>query len=397
MARKLTAPQVRALRSGYVHPRGIISPSFEVRTVEVLVGREFADWDHRTGVITDAGRAHFESLRPGTGATATHADNADVAAAVAVLTAAGFTPAHLVGDDVDDPQNRQASGFLVSPRCDTEVRVHTMTDGEWRTGDRTITNRYADALTAAGWDVRQGMVCLFAVRPAADTAQAEAQRAELQRMVDEEAARRPAQGPQDAPQAPADSQEVPSTPNTPAAPQEGPQERRTIGRWESDGGTYWVELYRDAHGYGYDGKGCGGFIGNVTEAEALRFIEPKTVGGAAYFHPGKRPMKRTITPQVAANSDEAAAALLTAEDVAEAVARALRWVGYGAARRRAEAQPASVVLAEDFKRARRVMRRVMKNGAAPVANDALNQYTAAHRVLLAARRIEAEAAAPATV
>lgn len=72
-------------------------------------------------------------------------------------------------------------------------------------------------------------------------------------------------------------------------------DRVIIGRWESDGGKYWVELYRDAYGYGYDGKGCGGFIGKVTEPEAVEFIASKTVGGAAHFHPGKRPMRRTVT------------------------------------------------------------------------------------------------------
>lgn len=74
-------------------------------------------------------------------------------------------------------------------------------------------------------------------------------------------------------------------------------ERTIIGRWESDGGKYWVELYRDAYGYGYDGKGCGGFIGKpeaVTEAQAVEFIASKTVGGAAHFHSGKRPMRRTV-------------------------------------------------------------------------------------------------------
>lgn len=82
----------------------------------------------------------------------------------------------------------------------------------------------------------------------------------------------------------------------PSAPQTAPEEGRTlVGRWESDGGKYWVELYRDQWGYGYDGKGCGGYLGKITEAEALRWIEERTAGGAAFFHPGKRPMSR-VTP-----------------------------------------------------------------------------------------------------
>jgi hypothetical protein len=63
MARKISAPQLRALQNGAAHPRGIISPSeFQTRTVECLVGLGFADWDHRTGVVTDAGRAYLATL-----------------------------------------------------------------------------------------------------------------------------------------------------------------------------------------------------------------------------------------------------------------------------------------------------------------------------------------------
>jgi len=74
-------------------------------------------------------------------------------------------------------------------------------------------------------------------------------------------------------------------------------ERRTIAQWESDSGKHSVTLYSDAWGYGYDGTGCGGFLGKyseMTEEQALAWVEPKTAGGAAFFHPGKRPMRRVI-------------------------------------------------------------------------------------------------------
>ena len=74
-------------------------------------------------------------------------------------------------------------------------------------------------------------------------------------------------------------------------------QRAVIGRWESDSGKYWVELYSDQWGYGYDGKGCGGFLGKhdtLTEAQAVDRIERDTAGGAGVYHPGKRPMRRTV-------------------------------------------------------------------------------------------------------
>lgn len=83
----------------------------------------------------------------------------------------------------------------------------------------------------------------------------------------------------------------PTTRHTPAPT----QERTMIGRWESEGGRYWVELYRDQNGYSYDGKGCGGSLGNgvTDDAAAVSWIEQRTAGSAGHFHPGKRPMQRT--------------------------------------------------------------------------------------------------------
>ena len=77
--------------------------------------------------------------------------------------------------------------------------------------------------------------------------------------------------------------------------------RVVIGRWESDGGKYWAELYRDAYGYGYQGKNSGGNMGRdvTTDAEAVAWMEARTASFPAsrtgnYFHPGKRPMRRTV-------------------------------------------------------------------------------------------------------
>jgi hypothetical protein len=69
--------------------------------------------------------------------------------------------------------------------------------------------------------------------------------------------------------------------------------RETIARWESTGGRYWVELYRDQWGYGYDGKGCGGNFGkDASESEVMAFMDRNTAGGAGFFHPGTTAMKR---------------------------------------------------------------------------------------------------------
>lgn len=73
--------------------------------------------------------------------------------------------------------------------------------------------------------------------------------------------------------------------------------RTVIGRWESDGGRYWVELYTDQWGYGYDGRSCGGFLGkydSITEEAVIEFMTARIAGNAGFFHPGKRPMRRTI-------------------------------------------------------------------------------------------------------
>lgn len=112
-----------------------------------------------------------------------------------------------------------------------------------------------------------------------------------------------------------------------------------------------------------------------------------TDAGRAHLAALDAPQEGPKDAQEGPSTDAEAAALLTADDVAQAVDKALRWLSF-ADRRRAEGQPASVTLAADFQRARRVMRRAMANNGAPAANDALNQYNDARIVLLAARRLE---------
>lgn len=50
-------------------------------------------------------------------------------------------------------------------------------------------------------------------------------------------------------------------------------EKTLVARWESRGGKYWLELLRDAGGWSYKGNGCGGFLGPVTEMQALQRIQ----------------------------------------------------------------------------------------------------------------------------
>lgn len=86
---------------------------------------------------------------------------------------------------------------------------------------------------------------------------------------------------------------------------------------------------------------------------------------------------------------------ITREDVEEGKRQALAWLGFGERRREAEQAPASVVLAGEFTRIRRVMRRAMRNAGAEAANNALNQYNRTEALLNAARRFDQEdAAAP---
>lgn len=52
-----------------------------------------------------------------------------------------------------------------------------------------------------------------------------------------------------------------------------PNGKTLVARWETRGGKYWYELYKDRLGYTYSGKGSGGNLGDVSEAEAIAHIE----------------------------------------------------------------------------------------------------------------------------
>ena len=52
--------------------------------------------------------------------------------------------------------------------------------------------------------------------------------------------------------------------------------RTMIARWESRGGRYWIELYRDAIGYTYSGRECGGSLAALADdAAAIAEIEAR--------------------------------------------------------------------------------------------------------------------------
>ena len=47
-----------------------------------------------------------------------------------------------------------------------------------------------------------------------------------------------------------------------------------VGRWESRGRKYWLELRLVAEGYTYHGDNCGGFLGNkITEEQAFEKMQ----------------------------------------------------------------------------------------------------------------------------
>ena len=42
-----------------------------------------------------------------------------------------------------------------------------------------------------------------------------------------------------------------------------------LARWETKRKKHWLELYRDQWGYSYKTNNGGGFMGNITQSEAL--------------------------------------------------------------------------------------------------------------------------------
>ncbi|MFB8407798.1 hypothetical protein [Streptomyces sp. NPDC055912] len=88
---------------------------------------------------------------------------------------------------------------------------------------------------------------------------------------------------------------------------------------------------------------------------------------------------------------------ITREDVAEGVRQALAWLPVKGLWHNAEEQPASAVLAAEFQRARRVMRKLLKEGGRyQVETQSVEYYGKVKKLLAAARQFEAEDAAQTT-
>lgn len=79
---------------------------------------------------------------------------------------------------------------------------------------------------------------------------------------------------------------------------------KTIARWESRGGKYWVELYFnpefklangnvvvDAH---YRGTDCGGGVAAQCEYEAIAYMQKRIDSGYFQADANKTPMKRIV-------------------------------------------------------------------------------------------------------
>lgn len=71
--------------------------------------------------------------------------------------------------------------------------------------------------------------------------------------------------------------------------------RKSIAVWQSKGGAYRVELWKDERGYCYTGNGCGGNLGAFeSDGAALALFEPRVLSGE--FQPDKNttPMRRSM-------------------------------------------------------------------------------------------------------
>lgn len=67
---------------------------------------------------------------------------------------------------------------------------------------------------------------------------------------------------------------------------------KKIARWESRSGKHWVDLLHDGEHASYRSEDCGGFLGRITEAEAIERLTAKVQSG--YFQPdaNKTPMQQ---------------------------------------------------------------------------------------------------------
>jgi hypothetical protein len=67
--------------------------------------------------------------------------------------------------------------------------------------------------------------------------------------------------------------------------------RIVLARWESQRGKDWIEVYENpGSGCGYQGRGCGGWMGNVTREEAVADIQRRVDQGC--FCSQKTPMRK---------------------------------------------------------------------------------------------------------
>lgn len=67
-----------------------------------------------------------------------------------------------------------------------------------------------------------------------------------------------------------------------------------VAKWESRSGKHTAELHRTDSGFKYAGDGCGGYLVETTEPEAIAAMERRVASG--YFQPDANvtPMRRTI-------------------------------------------------------------------------------------------------------
>lgn len=61
--------------------------------------------------------------------------------------------------------------------------------------------------------------------------------------------------------------------------------RTSMARWETTGGGSFVELYRDRFGYGYVATDGGGYLGDISGAEAFAEMVRRVAEG--YFKPDR--------------------------------------------------------------------------------------------------------------
>ena len=67
---------------------------------------------------------------------------------------------------------------------------------------------------------------------------------------------------------------------------------KAIARWSSPGGKYWVEIYPCREGYRYEAHMAGGYMGRITQEEAIQKIEARVAHGGFNADKAKHPLNR---------------------------------------------------------------------------------------------------------